>query len=127
MKKIVIIFLFCIFGYINESQSQNEVRVDRLQMLIDLDYSLGDPVQIGEYNGQPLYRTSYYAGGRAKKPGKIFCIRNAGCCNGGSANHLQDGTILDVRVNGESGQLFKGVDEEDGGVYDVFYNCRGCE
>ncbi len=109
MKKSLI-YLFFIFCFLTKINSQNETRVDRLEILTNLDYTLGDPVEIGEFNGQTLYRSSYTTTGRCTPPGRIFCRRNAGCCWGGSANHFSDGYIVNVRVNGNVGQLYKGQD-----------------
>lgn len=110
-------FALCSLIKIN---SQNETRVDRLEILSNLDYTLGDPVEIGQYNGQTLYRSSYITTGRCLPPGRLFCKKCPGCCHGGSADHLSDGYIIDVRVNGNVGQLYKGQDENE--EYDVFYS-----
>ncbi|GIV29116.1 MAG: hypothetical protein KatS3mg028_0182 [Bacteroidia bacterium] len=105
MKKSIILVGLISFSLSYKSQ---EVRISTTEQLTGLGYTVNtqNAVIVGTYNGLNVYRTDYVTNGRCKGKGRWFCKQCAGCCRSGYVDYDETGRILNVKVDGQTGQLF---------------------
>ncbi len=113
MKKVLILKTGLVFScFYSKSQ---EVRISTTEQLQSIGYTVNtaNAVIVGTYNGLNVYRTEYVTNGRCKGK-RWFCKQCAGCCRSGYVDYDETGRILNVKVDGQTGQLFylqsEGVD-----------------